>query len=253
MTEPVPIFQLLEVSKTYQGATALAPLSLSIDRGEKVALVGPSGSGKTTLLHLLSGTIRPDRGSILLNGRDLSTLRPGRELASLVGIMHQQFDLVDSLPVIHNVLAGRLGEWGLLRSLLSLVIPQEAWRAKQALERVGLADKIYRRTSQLSGGEQQRVALARLLVQHPKVLLADEPVSSLDPARAEDLMNMLNRITVEEQLTLIVSLHSLQHLHHFTRVIALREGKLYFDRPAAEVNPNDLEELYVLSGVHGHG
>lgn len=235
-----------QVSKKYAGAIALAPLTLRIQRGERVALVGPSGSGKTTLLNLLSGTITPDEGRVYLHGQLLNELQPGRQLARLVGIMHQQFDLVDNLAVVHNVLAGRLGEWGLLRSLFSLIIPQDIALAKQALERVGLLNKIFTRTSQLSGGEQQRVALARLLIQNPQIILADEPVSSLDPARAKDLILLLIDIVREQKVTLVASLHSVHHLQYFSRVIALRNGQLYFDLPAEQVRQSDLDALYEL-------
>ena len=183
---------------------------MEIRSGERVAILGPSGSGKTTLLHIMGGVIQPDQGSILINDRPLSSLRPGRELASLVGIIHQQFDLVPHLSVMHNVMAGRLGQWGTLRSLFSLVSPRERHLAVDALEKLGIADKLYERTSRLSGGEQQRVAMARLLVQTPKAILADEPVASLDPARAEDLLRLLTDIARESGKTLVTSLHSTQ-------------------------------------------
>lgn len=241
------MFRLESVGKTYQATRALHAVSLTIRHGETVALVGPSGSGKTTLLNLLARVILPDHGRIFIDGRPVEKLRPGRDLARLVGIMAQHFDLVDSLPVVHNVLAGRLGQWGLVRSVVSLVVPQELSKAKSALERVGIPEKLYERTSRLSGGEQQRVALARLMVQDPRAILADEPVASLDPARAEDLIAMLTRIAAEEGQTLVASLHSVPlALRYFSRVIALRHGELYFDRPADQVSEGDLEELYQL-------
>jgi phosphonate transport system ATP-binding protein len=235
------------VSKRYRAVEALGTLSLTIEPGEAVALVGPSGSGKTTLLHVLGGIVRPDTGTVSLHGRDLERLRPGRELARLVGVMHQQYDLVPHLAVVHNVLAGRLGEWGTLRALVSLVSPRDVPRAEAALTRVGLAHRMYERTSRLSGGEQQRVALARLLVQDPRAILADEPVSALDPARAEDLLELLVSIAREGERTLVASLHAIPLvLKYFSRVIALRDGGLLFDRATSEVRPSDLEELYAL-------
>jgi phosphonate transport system ATP-binding protein len=235
------------VSKRYRAVEALGALSLTIEPGEAVALVGPSGSGKTTLLHVLGGIVRPDTGTVSLHGRDLERLRPGRELARLVGVMHQQYDLVPHLAVVHNVLAGRLGEWGTLRALVSLVSPRDVPRAEAALTRVGLGHRMYERTSRLSGGEQQRVALARLLVQDPRAILADEPVSALDPARAEDLLELLVSIAREGERTLVASLHAIPLvLKYFSRVVALRDGRLLFDRPTSEVRPSDLEELYAL-------
>ena len=243
-----PAFAIEGAARAYGDSVALAPLSLTIAPGETVAVVGPSGAGKTTLLHLLAGVIRPDEGAITIHGRPLAQLQPGRELARLVGVIHQQFDLVPSLTVTHNVLAGRLGEWSLWRSLASLVSPRERRRALAALEQVGIAAKAGERTSRLSGGEQQRVALARLLVQDPRVILADEPVSSVDPARAADLIELLVRITREGDRTLVASLHSVPlALRHFSRVLALREGRVAFDRPAADVRPEDLEALYELA------
>ncbi len=242
-----PVFALVGAGKSYPGKVALAPTDLTIAPGERVALLGPSGSGKSTLLNLLGAVLLPDSGRVLIAGKPTATLRPGRERARLVGMMHQQFDLVDSLPVVHNVLAGCLGEWGLFRSALSLVVPQEAGRAREALARVGIADKYADRTSRLSGGEQQRVALARLIVQQPQAILADEPVSSLDPARAEDLVAMLSQVAAAGGQTLVASLHMVPlALKYFSRIVALREGRVYFDRPVQQVRPADLDELYAL-------
>ncbi|MCS6801455.1 MAG: ATP-binding cassette domain-containing protein [Dehalococcoidia bacterium] len=245
MTEAV---RLEAVALRYPSGGGIQPLSLTIAAGETVALVGPSGAGKTTLLSLLAGEISPESGRVILHGRPLAALAPGRELARLVGIMHQQFDLVPHLPVHSNVLAGRLGEWGLARSLLSLLFPQDAGLARRALARVGLLDRWNERTARLSGGEQQRVALARLLVQNPRILLADEPVSSLDPARAEDLLALLTGIAASDGKTLIASLHSVGLARRFfQRIIALRAGAVQFDRPAAAVGDDDLARLYALA------
>ncbi len=244
------IFRLESVTKSYPGRVALAPLSLTIGAGEAVAVAGPSGSGKTTLLHLMAGIIQPSAGSISLDGQALSELGPGRELSSLVGVIHQQLDLVPHLSVVHNVLAGRLGQWGLLRSLVSLVTPRDRHLAAAAIERVGLADRLFERTSRLSGGEQQRVAIARLLVQDPRVIIADEPVASLDPARATDLMGLLSSIAGDTGKTLIASLHSIEHARdYFSRVVGLRNGVLLFDTPVHELSQDALRELYELRGL----
>jgi len=246
------MFILEGVAKAYPGALALAPISLKVEAGERVAVLGPSGSGKTTLLHLMGGVVQPDQGSILISGLPLTGLGPGRELASLVGVIHQQFDLVPHLSVLHNVLAGRLGQWSTLRSLFSLAIPRERHLAVDALEKVGIAHKLYEKTSRLSGGEQQRVAMARLLVQAPRAILADEPVASLDPARAEDLVRLLAEIARESGKTLVASLHSVQLARtYFSRAIGLRNGELQFDRPVGEVTDKMLERLYDLRGLKG--
>ncbi len=244
------IYEVRQIAKSYNGRYALAPTSVEISPGEKVAIVGPSGSGKTTLLHILSGVTQPDSGDVKLKGNSLSELRPGRKLARLVGVIHQQYDLVPQLSVLHNVLAGRLGQWSTLRSLVSLVWPQERNAAIQALERVGIAEKSGERTSHLSGGEQQRVAIARLLLQDPEIIVADEPVSSLDPARADDLMGMLAGIADDSGKTLIASIHSMELARrYFDRIIGLRNGDFQFDLPIDWLAEVMLEELYELEGL----
>ena len=250
----VPMFILGGVEKSYPGVLALAPISLEIEQGERVAVLGPSGSGKTTLLHLMGGVIQPDRGTVLINGRLASEMSPGKELASLVGVIHQQFDLVPQLSVVHNVLAGRLGQWSTIRSLVSLVSPRERHLAAEALGKLGIAHKLHERTSRLSGGEQQRVAMARLFVQTPKAILADEPVASLDPARAEDLVRLLSDLVRESGKTLVASLHSVQLTRpHFSRGLGLRNGELQFDVPVGDLTDGMLEELYEIKGLKGEG
>ncbi len=240
------------IRKSYAEVQALAPMSLTVVPGERVALAGPSGSGKTTLLYLLAGIVQPDEGQVAIGGRSLSSLRPGEELAQLVSVMHQQFDLVPNLPVVHNVLAGRLGRWSLLRSVLSLVWPQDRRLAEDALTQLGIGDKLQERTSRLSGGEQQRVALARLLVQSSLIVLADEPVSSLDPARADDVLKLLTDLTESSGKTLVASLHSPDLIRrYFSRVIGLREGVVQFDVPVEEMSDSVLQRLYQLDNGKG--
>lgn len=241
------LFEINNISKIYERKVALDSLSINIKKGDVVALIGPSGAGKTTLLNILATVVNTDKGEILLDGSNIESYKGVKELAKKIGIIRQQFDLVGSLPVIHNVLAGRLKDWGFFKSLLSLLIPQDKELAIKALERVGIGEKAYERTSKLSGGEQQRVAMARLLVQNPEVILADEPVSSLDPARAEDILYTLTNLVREEGQTLIASLHSVEYAKkYFNRIIALREGRIYFDLPVEKVTSDVLKELYDL-------
>ncbi|MCH7605991.1 MAG: ATP-binding cassette domain-containing protein [Chloroflexi bacterium] len=236
------------IAKSYPRVQALAPLSLTINPGERVALAGPSGSGKTTLLYLLAGIIQPDQGELYIDGHSLARQRPGKELSRLVGLIHQQYDLVPHLSVLHNVLAGRLGQWSLFKSAVSLVWPQDRRLAEAALEQMGIANKLHERTSHLSGGEQQRVAIARLMVQSSRVILADEPVSSLDPARAEDLVSLLTQLAANSGKTLVASLHSPYLIRkYFSRIIGLREGRLQFDLSAEEATDDVLEDLYELN------
>ncbi len=248
-----PLVVVEGIAKGYPRVQALHSVSFTIWPGERVALVGPSGSGKTTLLNLLSGMEQPDAGSLSIDGRPLSRQMPRRQLSRLVGLIHQQYDLVPQLPVVHNVLAGRFGQWGLFRSVLSLAWPQEYPLAQDALERMGIADKIQERTSHLSGGEQQRVAIARAMVQSPRLVLADEPVASLDPARAEEILRLLADLTLDSAdsansgKTLVASIHSTELIRRFfSRVIGLREGQLQFDLPATELTPALLNDLYDL-------
>ncbi|MBW3543351.1 MAG: sulfatase-like hydrolase/transferase, partial [Planctomycetes bacterium] len=182
-------------------------LCWSVPRGQAVALVGPSGAGKTSLLRLLAGQLAPATGTVSVGGRDLSLLRSRRELPTLVGLLPQQLDLVPQLSVKHNVQAGALGRWSALRSLGALVLPLEHPPARAAVARLGLADRFADRVADLSGGEQQRVALARALVQDAALVLADEPVASLDPARAEHLLVLLRSAARQDGRTLVTSLH----------------------------------------------
>lgn len=236
-----------KISKHFERKIALSSLSFSIKQGEMVALIGPSGAGKTTLLNAIAGLVPLQTGELLIDGQPISSYKRGKIFAKKVGVIRQQFDLIGPLAVIHNVLAGRLADWGLFKSLFSLLFPQEKAIAVNALTRVGLPDKAYEITSSLSGGEQQRVAMARLMVQKPEVILADEPVASLDPARAEDVLAMLTKIVLEENQTLISSLHSVEYARKFfSRIISLKNGEIFFDLPTEKVTDDLLAELYQL-------
>lgn len=241
------IFELKEISKVYDKKAALSPLTTTIKKGEIVALIGPSGAGKTTLLNILANILKPDSGELIIDELPSVQYKTGKQLAKKLGIIRQHFDLVGQLPVIQNVLVGRLADWKFFKSILSLLFPQEKEVAARALDRVGLLSKIYEKTSSLSGGEQQRVAMARLLVQRPEIILADEPVASLDPARSEDILSMLTKLVREENQTLVASMHNVEYAKkYFTRIIALREGKVYFDLPSEKVNEVLLTKLYDL-------
>lgn len=241
------MFELHTVTKTFGDLAALHDISLRIQTGERVALAGPSGAGKSTLINLLNGTLMPDSGEVHALGHNLAVLssRQLHDVQRQIGTMYQQFHLVDTLRVVHNVNAGHLGRWSLLKALVSLVWPLEVETAQQALAQVGIPEKLYQRTDELSGGQKQRVALARVLVQKPRAILADEPVSNLDPERSRDIMDLFRDLTEEMETTLVVSLHDIDlALGSCERILGLREGSMLFDAPADAVTSEMIDELY---------
>lgn len=234
-------------TKYFGKQTVLDDISLTIQSGEIVALVGPSGSGKSTLMNSIMRAVPLTSGEIWLENRNIQDYQDNKQFAQQVGMLHQQYDLVKQLEVIHNVLAGRLNQWGFWQSLFSLVKPQEKQIAEQALAAVGLLDKIDQPTAELSGGEQQRVAIARLLVQNPKLILADEPVSALDPVNAQNVLALLTGLVREQGKTLIASMHSVEYAKtYFDRMIGIKQGKIVFDLQTEQVTQEQLNALYGL-------
>ena len=249
MTPGEPVYRLRGVTRRYGSTVALRDVDLEVSRGERVALAGPSGAGKSTLVALLNGTLVPDEGEVRIRGRPVSDLSRSklRRVQRRIGTVHQQFHLVDNIRVIHNVNAGRLGEWSLPRAAWSLLRPQGVEEAREILARVGIPEKVFQRTDALSGGEQQRVALSRVLAQDPDVILADEPIASLDREHSREVMDLLRALSEEEGKTVVVSLHEWRYaLSHCERVVGLRRGRVAFDRPAGEVDEATVEELYRL-------
>ncbi len=245
------IYDLRGISHLYAGRAgavrALDDVTLRVSRGERVALLGPSGAGKSTLLRLLNATLRPARGALCFESRDLSALGPGelRAVRRRIGTIFQHPSLVPSLTALQNALCGRLGSWGLLRSLRALVAPapEDVRAGLAALETVGLSGKAAARADELSGGQQQRVAIARVLVQDPEVVLADEPFASLDPGLTVQLADLMFAVT--QRRTLVAAMHDVDlALQRFQRIVGVRAGRVVFDVPAAEVSPELLQELY---------
>lgn len=228
-------------------APALGPLDLAVGAGEQVAVIGPSGSGKTTLLHAAACALRPSAGQLLLDGRDpwrLST-RAMKGLRADLFLAPQVPPLPARQRVVTAVLAGRLPRIGLWESLRSLIVPTALGEADAALARFDLADKLFARVDRLSGGERQRVGLARALVARARLLLVDEPLSALDPARCVQALESLTGAAREQGATLLCTLHDVpMALRHFPRVIGLRSGALAFDLPAHAVTPEHLRALY---------
>jgi phosphonate transport system ATP-binding protein len=247
-------FRLEGASVRYGAARALEGVDLEIAPGEAVAFVGPSGAGKTTLLRLLNGTVRPTEGRVWVDGRELGSLPPRRLRAvrATIGFIHQDLSLVPNLRVSQNVISGGVGRQSFLGSLKSVLRPSksELLRAHEILEQVGIGEKLFERTDRLSGGQRQRVAVARALYQGPAALLADEPVSSVDPARARDTIDLLTRVCREKRLTLVASLHHLDLAREFfPRLVGLRAGRVAFDRRAADLYDADLRDLYALTAA----
>jgi phosphonate transport system ATP-binding protein len=250
----VTIVRLSGVHLRYGSVAALAGVDFEVGAGERVALIGPSGAGKSSVIRLLNGTASASEGSVRVLGCDLGAASPRavRDVQRRVGTVHQRFDLVEQLRVVHNVNAGRLGAWSFWRAALSLLVPREAAQARQALDRVGIGDKLHERTANLSGGQQQRVAIARVLVQRPELILADEPIASLDPARGREVIDLLHRVGEETGSTVVASLHDVDvAMDRFDRVIGLRQGRVAFDAPPAQLRREQLDELYALERTQG--
>lgn len=234
------------------GTQALRSINLRIDADEQVAIIGSSGAGKTTLLKLLATSLMASSGELELLQQHPRRLRSGalRQLRSRIGLIHQSPPLPPRQRVVTAVLAGRLGQWSLARACLSLCYPSDISGARAELSRLDLSDKLFARCDQLSGGQQQRVGIARVLYQQPDLMLADEPVSAMDPVLAEHTLNTLGSIARERGVPLIASLHAVElALRHFPRIIGLRAGEILFDKAAETVSQQDLDALYVNTGL----
>ena len=251
---PLPYFHLRDATVAFDGKVVLDGVTLEVAPGEALALVGPSGAGKTTLLRLLNGTLLPSRGRVEIAGEctselDASALSRAR---SRVGFVHQDHALVPNLRVSQNVMAGRLGRGGFFGAVRRMLLPgrAELLEVHALLERVGIPDKLFDRTDTLSGGQQQRVAIARALHQGPEALLADEPLASVDPARARSLVQLLLSLARERGLALVASVHDLELAREFfPRMVGLRAGEVVFDAPSDELDAIAFRDLYRIEGA----
>jgi phosphonate transport system ATP-binding protein len=226
---------------------ALAGVSLAVGRGERVAVIGPSGAGKTSLLRVLGTALRPTAGALALDGADPWTLPRARlrRLRSRIGAIHQAPPLPPRQRLVTAVLAGRLGAWGAWRALASLAYPLDIAGARRALARLDLAERLFDRCDRLSGGQLQRVGVARVLYQQADLILADEPVSALDPQLADHTVGELAREAQARGVTLVASLHAVDlALKWFPRVVGLRAGAVAFDAPPVRVSDQMLRDLY---------
>ena len=246
-------FALEGVGLTHaNGHVALRQVSLQVAQGECVALIGPSGAGKTTLLSVIGTALAPDAGQL----RVLDQPNPARlgsaalrRLRSRIGTVHQAPPLPARQRVVTTVQAGRIGQWPWWKSLASLFYPLDIAGARAALEPLDLSDKLFVRCDQLSGGQLQRAGIARVLYQQPELLLADEPVSALDPALALSTVRLLVQQARSSHCTLVTSLHAVDlALECFDRIVGVRAGELLFDLPATQVTQQHLQELYASEG-----
>ena len=245
-----PALRIDDISKTFaSGHPALDQVSFVLEPAEMVALIGASGSGKSTLLRHIAGFLPADAGAIEVFGRVAQ--RTGhiagtiRELRADIGFVFQQFNLVNRLTVLTNVLTGLLFRVPLWRSLLARFNRAEREAALAELAAVGIAEQAYQRAGTLSGGQQQRAALARTLVQRARIILADEPIASLDPESSRNVMDILSRINRERGLTVLVSLHQIDFaLRYCPRTIALHQGRVVYDGPSKNLDPATLRRIY---------
>lgn len=239
------------LNKTFAGKRALNDLTLSVGPGEMVALIGASGSGKSTLLRHIAGLACSDRtgGTIQVLGREVQSAGrlngDVRRLRADIGYIFQQFNLVNRLSVLDNVLLGFLGRMPRLLGSLGMFSAEQKQQALAALERVGLAHRAEQRASTLSGGQQQRVAIARALTQQAEVILADEPIASLDPESARKVMDILADINQRDGKTVVVTLHQVDYaLRYCRRAVALKDGRIHYDGACADLDTRFLNDLY---------
>ncbi len=236
------------LNKVYpNGTVALKDVSFQVQDGEFLAVIGLSGSGKSTLLRCINRLIEPTSGKIIWNDIDVTAL-PTSELRNIrrqIGMVFQQFNLVKRSSVLTNVLSGRLGYVSPYQSLFNYFSPADYQRAMANLEHLGLADKAHVRADSLSGGQQQRVGIARALMQEPKLILADEPVASLDPVLAHSILKYLEQMNKERKITVLCSLHFLDLVHRYaTRAIALKDGQLVFQGLPKEIDDAEFKAIY---------
>ncbi len=237
------------VGKVYpDGTVALKEISVEIPQGEFVAIIGLSGAGKSTLIKLINKMIPVTSGRLIVNDMEVDESLKGKSLRMFrrqIGMIFQSFNLIGRTTVIKNVLAARVAEMGPLNSLFGIYKKEDKIIALEALEQVGILEKAYNRADKLSGGQQQRVALSRTIAQNPSIILADEPVASLDPITAKQVMADFEKINKELNITVIANMHHVDMaLQYARRVIGIRDGRIVFDGPSSSITNDLLKEIY---------
>jgi len=242
------MLEVKNLTKIYEGGVkALDNVSFTVEPGEFLAVIGLSGSGKSTLLRCINRLVEPTEGQILWDGVDVTAANQSeiRLIRRKIGMVFQHFNLVSRSPVITNVLAGRLGYVNPALSIFNRFPKEDTEAALRQLERVGIQDQAYKRADELSGGQQQRVGIARAMIQEPEMILADEPVASLDPVLAHTIMQYLETINDEDGVMVLCSLHFLDLVHRYAdRAIALNEGIMMFDGPPKAIDDEKFKEIY---------
>jgi phosphonate transport system ATP-binding protein len=252
----VPTVSLVGISKTYaDNVAALSEVSFEVARGEFVVILGPSGAGKSTLMRSINRLAVPTCGKVFLNGQEITDRkRELRRARGQIGMIFQQFNLVKRLPVITNVLCGRLSHRSTWRSLFYSFTREDRAIALAALAQVGLESKTFQRADTLSGGEQQRVAIARALAQKPNLILADEPVASLDPKNARQVLQCLKQVAAELGISVICNLHQIDYAREYAeRIVGLAHGTIVFDGPVDKLTDDVLRHIYGEQRESGHG
>jgi phosphonate transport system ATP-binding protein len=240
------------LTKSYGTVRAVNAITLHIAPGERVALIGASGSGKSTMIRMASGLLTGDCGEVRVFGEAIQSggklTRDARRIRRCIGLIFQKFNLVNRLSVTTNVLVGALGRISAFRGTFGFYCREDRDAAYSALTQVGIEQHAGKRAEALSGGQQQRAAIARALVQRAKIIIADEPIASLDPKSAKRVMDILAELNRTQDITLLVSLHQVDYARaYFDRVVAMRGGEIVFDGPAAKLTPDFLTELYGAS------
>ena len=241
------LLEIKNLDKSYGDVRALSNVSFSVKEGEFIAIIGPSGSGKTTLIRCINRLIDAGGGKVFYDGEDMLSLKSNdlRHARAKLGMIFQHYNLVNRLSVIENVLHGRLGYKSSFAGIFGIYEEEEKEKAIDVLKMLGLDEYLYRRCDQLSGGQKQRVGIARALVQDPKMILCDEPISSLDPSSSKKIMDYLRKIQMELGITVFVNLHQVDVAKKYAeRILGFNEGRLVFDGTPSELDADTIHEIY---------